>query len=537
MMRNKKVLVCIVIAAVLVLVTTFACKDLSKRLFLFGDRVLWRSSEQVDLRDMDLTLEQYERLKEELPGCNIRWMIPIGEKVYDSAAKEITVSTLDSENIPMYMLFDDLQRIYAEQSEDYDALQELRLALPDCSISWFVHMGNDAFAPDAKELILNGTGVTARELMEKLCVFADLDRVEITDVAFSAEDQLALMGMYPDISFVWYVEASGKIWLSTETDLSYAGMSVDVDALAAAATRLPNVTTINLNGCCCTTAELLRLHEAYGAEILSELELYGVAFDTKATELDFSNIPIKDVSEVEKILPLLPHLQKIVMCNCGIPSEEMDALWKRNPQVRFVWSIRVGRAVLRTDCTRFTPPEYGYMANGDILDHFQDANNRLFDRDFKELKYCVDMVCLDVGHMGVSDYSFLQYMPKLKYLILADTIGTDFTPLKDLKELVYLELFSTDFADTELLRNLTKLEDLNISSTHVSDIEFLKQMPSLQRLWAIFTRLTDDQLLELKQHLPNTQIECYGGHPTANDWRKGKNYYDMRDFLGMDYLD
>ena len=472
----RKILVWIAIIAALALLVVFAVKGVHKRYFFFEDRALLRSSEQIDLRDMELSLQQYELLCAELPGCNIRWMIPIEDDLYDSAATTISISSVKSEHIPMFLLFDDLQQIYAEASEDYEALQELEAQLPECNVLWMVHIGNGAFQPESKELQLNGAGVTAQELADKLVLFSDLEHVVITDVAYTTNEQLALLEKYPEISFAWNVTVSGKTWHNSATELSYVGTSVDAEELCAAAELLPNVCRIDLSGCGCTVEELLQIHEVYGAAIVSELELHGVSFDTKTTELDFSNIPMEDVSAVEEILPLMPELQKVVMCNCGISSEEMDALWKRNPQVRFIWSVKIGRITLRTDCTNFTGPKHGYLANGKITDPFKDRSNRLFDEDCKEFKYCVDMVCLDLGHMGITDYSFVQYMPKLKYLILADTIGTDFSALRDLKELVFLELFLTDFKDTEVLTTLTSLEDLNIAFTEVDDITFLKQM-------------------------------------------------------------
>ena len=127
-------------------------------------------------------------------------------------------------------------------------------------------------------------------------------------------------------------------------------------------------------------------------------------------------------------------------------------------------------------------------------------------------------------------------MPKLKYLILADTIGTDFSYIKDLKELVFLELFLTDFQDTEVLTTLTALEDLNIAFTEVDDITFLKQMPWLKRLWIAYTDIPYKQCIELQQALPNTKVDYSASHPTGNNWRDTKNYFEMRDYLGMYYL-
>ena len=110
----RKILVWVAIIAAAALLILFARKGINHRYFFYEGRTILRSSEEIDLRDMELTLEQYEQLKAELPGCTIRWMIPIGDSIYDSAATVLRISSLEAEHIPMYMYFDDLQRIYAE---------------------------------------------------------------------------------------------------------------------------------------------------------------------------------------------------------------------------------------------------------------------------------------------------------------------------------------------------------------------------------------------------------------------------------------
>ena len=45
------------------------------------------------------------------------------------------------------------------------------------------------------------------------------------------------------------------------------------------------------------------------------------------------------------------RLEKVVMCNCGVSNEDMDALNKKYEDVRFVWSVRFSIWTLRTDAT------------------------------------------------------------------------------------------------------------------------------------------------------------------------------------------
>ncbi|NVH05540.1 hypothetical protein DNN95_24510, partial [Escherichia coli] len=56
------------------------------------------------------------------------------------------------------------------------------------------------------------------------------------------------------------------------------------------------------------------------------------------------------------------------------------------------------------------------------------------------LRYCEEMVCLDVGHMTLTDISFVEFMPNLKYLILAWTEVQYIEPIRSCKNLVFLEL-------------------------------------------------------------------------------------------------
>jgi hypothetical protein len=128
-------------------------------------------------------------------------------------------------------------------------------------------------------------------------------------------------------------------------------------------------------------------------------------------------------------------------------------------------------------------------------------------------------------------------MPKMQYLLLGDTPGTDFSPLANLTELIYLEIFNTKFSQTELLLNFTKLEDLNLGFTRNHDFEVLKQLTWLKRLWVPATGLSAQQYQELVAALPDTQVEMYVLGSTGGNWRDNQNYRDMRDLLGMYYME
>ena len=150
------------------------------------------------------------------------------------------------------------------------------------------------------------------------------------------------------------------------------------------------------------------------------------------------------------------------------------------------------------------------------------------------MKYLVDMVCMDFGHMGITDVSFLEYMPNLEYLDVAMNHLVDLEPLASCKNLKFLVMFDQLMElDYTPLKECTALVDLNISKGH-GDISPILEMTWLNNLWLpnnVISKSTKDLLTS---SLPNTRVEFNGWH-TGGDWRKLDNYFKMRDILGQPY--
>ena len=254
------------------------------------------------------------------------------------------------------------------------------------------------------------------------------------------------------------------------------------------------------------------------------LLLFGKTVKTTDTQLDVSGIVMRDTAQLEAALQWLPNLERVDMDGCGISSEQMGQLQERHSEIKFIWTVSVGSKIrIRTDATSLMPFQYGVT---------------LTDADTKELKYCTEMICLDLGHSMISDISFLAHMPDIQYLTLGETPVQDISPLEGLKKLVFLELFLTKVTDYSPLLGCTALEDLNISYAIPGDISVLTQMTQLEHLhmkglWQ------EDWQWQLRQALPNTTMVFAGTEDvssTGEGWRKLENYYKMRDILGMPYM-
>ena len=360
-----------------------------------------------------------------------------------------------------------------------------------------------------------------------------LERVDMTDCPFTAGEQASLQDDYPDVTFGWEIEILGMRCTTAEESVSLAGRTdlgeAEYKELLAAAPMLRGWKNLDLMDCSFTREQIVSLCDALPeTHVLWSFDWCGVPVTTADEEVDLSNIPMSDTRAVEEMLPYMFNLKKVIMCDCGIEDEEMDALNHRYEDIRFVWMIHVSHYNIRTDALGFrgTVEHHGYFTNETVW----------------KLTYCEDLICLDLGHRAPEDLTFLTKMPQVKYLCLNGSPFTDITAVGTLPNLVWLELFMSSVTDLTPLINCKSLCDLNIVVANLPDqnlnFQALSQMPWLERLWYSDLQLSEEQEAQLHELLPNT--EFYEGYSkmdcTAGTWRANIHYYEMRDILGMWYM-
>lgn len=403
-----------------------------------------------------------------------------------------------------------------------DQYEELHAALPDCEILWQVPFQGGFLELDTESVSVTGLSETDAAMLSYLPKLQKLDVTGCQNYAL-LED---LKAGRPELEVHYTVRLGEGEYSCRVAELVLE--NADPEQVAAALPYLKNLTRVQFVGRTPDSEQIYAWKCTYPeVTFVWDFEVCGVSTDSLKTQLYLSDIPIDNIEEVESSLKYFYNLEQVEMCRCGVSGEELDALGKRHPETRFIWEVRVGQCTVRTDATTFMPAKFAYYRSG---------NRVLVDKDMEELKYCVDLVCIDLGHMDITDYTFLTYLSKLQYLILADTRGKDFSPLASLKELKYLELFMTSFDQAEVLVGLTNLEDLNLGTTQITNVEPLKQMTWLKHLWLPANKhVHRPEKNALVAALPNTVINFQGSGSTGYGWRNIPNYYAMRDLLGMPY--
>lgn len=521
--RWKKPLALSLLAAAVLLLA------LGLRLFTLraGGRLFF-CTDTADLRGAAITAEDYEEARARRPDVLIRWDVPIGQERYDSFSETLRLVSLPENELDRLAYFPYLRQVDASGCGDYAALAASARRYSELSFHWSVPSSDGAIDGNTETLVVRG--LSPDELEGLLPLLPRLRSVDLRASGFTEEETDAFAeahrGELETVFTVplWGMEIDGR---SEELRLP-AGASGSAEELATALGRLRALRRLDLRDCALSPDELAQiLPRCEGVDTDFVIRLYGQLFTSDTQEIDLSGIAVEDLGELETAIGLMPRLEKVVMCDCGVPDAEMDALGKRYAPIRFVWTVHFSIYSLRTDAT--------FFCAADVPQLNYDAPV-LGDAELYPIRYCTDLIALDLGHMWITDLSFLYNMPKLQYLILVGGRFRDITPIGSLKDLKYLEIFQTQPQDISPLLECKKLEQLNMCYCFGFDLSPLKEMKQLKRLW--YAGLGPMRGAELAAALPDTQVYAPYTDPegsTGGGWREDEAYYEMRDIFAMYY--
>ncbi len=206
------------------------------------------------------------------------------------------------------------------------------------------------------------------------------------------------------------------------------------------------------------------------AEEAKTVVYHTVTAKTTDQAIDLGSYQVTGLDEFMAFLDQLPALTQVDMYESTLNAAQLETLSKRYPNILFGWTLTMGDHKIRTDVTAFST----------LHNHKSPAHT---SADVAVLKYCKNLLALDLGHNAITDISFLNELPNLRILILGRNRIKDASPIGTLKDLEYLELFSAGVSDVSALENCTKLKDLNISNNKIKDLSPVLTLPELERLW------------------------------------------------------
>lgn len=473
-----------------------------------------RDARLLDLRGEDISAAHYARLRKALPECEVLWDIPFQGVRYSQDTKSLTVTALSRRDVEVLAYFPELMSLEAKDCRDYEMLLMAEEQLPELDICYSVMLGEQSFPRDAETVEL--MQVRAEEIPRLNC-FTGLEKVVVRGGEAEAVDALR--------THCGEIGADFCVGLG-ETVISGSARKVTAEAVTEAELAmlqfLPDLKTLHLEDPEAPAETLLQLRRSLlNVDITWEKTVCGVSCSSEDKEVDLSGAKIHGLDKVRREMAYFPKAETLFLGKCGIDNERLAAFRaEMREQYKVVWTVQLGKKLTaRTDDTTFMP----------VREHVYYFN----DEEAYDLRYCEEMVCIDIGHMSITDISFVENMPNLEFLILAHTQVQYIEPIRSCKKLKFLELDWSPIKDYSPLLDCTALEDLNLGNTY-ADFAPVGKMTWLKNLWMI--GCSRGPAYRMTQALTDTKVMVTGSATVANGWRDLENYYEMRDLLGMHYM-
>ena len=523
-----------------------------------------RNADVLDLRFADVTTADYDKLRKKAPNSEILWRIPFQGKTYDQDTDVLYVTSLTDEDVATLDYFTRLKTVEAQECADYPQLAALAARRPEVTVEYVVTIDGREYPQDTA--VVSISGITEEEI-NLLTYLPELTAV--TAVGCRTPEQMTrLRDFCQEKGLSFALRFGTKTYPDTVQELDVTGVT---DGELELLQLLPELKTLHLKNPEADPETVAQLRSTYPkADISWEVEIAGVSFPDDTKEVDLSTVlesstaqtaagtaagtqtaagaqtttktqtttgtaagtqstketqstalaVTLNLEDLEKKMSYLSDAKQVFLGKCGLDNEELAALRERvRDSYKLVWTVQLGKKLTaRTDDITFMP----------VREHVY----YFLDEDAYNLRYCEDMLCVDVGHMGLTNIDFVKGMPHLQILILAHNGQLqDISPISSCKELIFLELDWSAVKDFTPLVGCTSLEDLNIGLTYPS-VEPLMQMTWLKNLWMV----DRGGAYQLSQALPDTKIVASADATVGAGWRNLPNYYKMRDMLGMEYM-
>ena len=414
-------------------------------------------------------------------------------------------------------------------------IADLQGKLPECDIEYSIKIGEAIIDSTAKEIDISDIDYSdAAQLPEALSYLPDIEVVNLGSPKMTMDDYQSISNEFSNIIFQIDVLGITLDTKTTEIDLTDV-TDIDEKTLIDRLYYFNDVSAVDFGNRSFPEPFMDSVMAAFPDVLFVwDVNIYDKTLRSTDSEVIFDGYIIDDYPSFKNSLKYLPGLKYIDMCKCRISDDKMKDLADTYPDKKFVWIVTIGNWEVRTDATAFST---GKPKPSEYQDFYGDSN-RISNEDAANFAYFTDLIALDIGHQGaVRDFTFLESLPELKYLIVAMTgvEDDDISSFTGLKKLEYMEIFSTKLADFTFLTELPNLHHLNLSLTKIDNIDTLKQMEQLQNLWYDSRDLTDEQINELRQELPDCRIVDSRGNPTREGWRStdNQNYIEMMEIFGM----
>ena len=370
------------------------------------------------------------------------------------------------------------------------------------------------------ELKYNSRSVTlenaaqANSLVDQAEYLQRLETIDLGDAALPGNVLTALTDAFPNAQLYYNaVSMLGQAYSADTSALELDGMSSQALRYAADAlvwlTQLETLTLTAAEGTVFTAEDAAVIAAAVpDTAVNMTFDLFGQEVSTAMETIAYFKADIGDegLDVIRSIMPIMDKLTYLKLDWCGTSDEATARLRDElADRCKVVWRV-------------FLTDEFNALT--DTYKIWAQFN--LYGDDVECLKYCTEVRYIDMGHSYVDNCDFVEYMPYLNTLILADSRLKSIEPLRSCKNLTYLEIFSSKVTDLSPLEDLPQLEYLNISNCKIDDISPLYGLDNLFIMNCTMANIDQKQIKAFQELHPDTKCTFnYWDSPTEFGWRHG----------------
>ena len=457
-----------------------------------------KSLKYIDLRgNYAFTGEEYDAMKAALPDCEIRWSVPLKGTYFDSGADGV-----------------DLRQVNLTAAE----LRELFTRFPDMRFAYRVTLLGNRFAPDTQVLDLHNCEVDVAAIEDALMMLPAVTEVDLRGVSATPEQVAHLVTAFPEVHFVFTCDVPREPMTTDDAYPKVTGTGQDLMPYLEYLDYMPYLGLLDASEIVLSSEEAdVVLAHRNADKVRFSLYMFDRKIAADATELNLDGANVPDVASMEECIAHMPNLERVSLLDAGLSMDQCGRLFDAHPDIKFVFWIEFGKYRIRTDVTAFTTGLFDGNTYG-----YNDAT-------FEPLRYCTDLMMLDLGHNRIKTLDTVSTLTKLRVLVLADNKLRDISDITKLKDLEYVELFLNHISDPTPLTQLEHLMDLNLYYNPIGEnYKVLKSMTQLKRLWIGGCKCTKDMLADLRKSIPGLEMDYKGPGSTDNGWRDHPHYQVLR---------
>jgi len=431
-----------------------------------------------------------------------------------------------------------LKKLDLTGSTCYSAIAEYARKHPKVELTYTVKLGTVTAVNTDTSLVLDPGTCDYSTLAENLAYLPLLETVSLPRTTYSAQEIVALQGMYPDIAFDFTMIVMGQELNRETSEMNLSVLEPErVEEVAAKLGLFSNVTKVELMDATgqsrLSMADVKTLQDgAPHAVFHYTFELFGKKVSTTDARIEFvkQNIGNEGEEELRGALDILQGCSYLLLDDCGFDNEVLAAVRDDyRERTKVVWRVWFG-----------VTNRYTFLTDTDTI----RAVYNVTDDTCGPMKYCEEVKYMDLGHNEeLTDIDFISYMPELEIVILSGSPITDLAPFADHTKLVFLELaYCGHIKDVSALEGCTSLANINLSYTKVSDISPLYELP-LEQLCAVKSKIQWSSWEDIIELHPDCAIRYDGSQPYGTGWRYKKSgaytdiYKRVREVFDLDEVD